>query len=188
MDSIENKLLARPKLKDIPIIADDLNAVLDMSIRSVKLGRPAAFPETQQGLNDFKEASISYLEHIREVNNNPNNDNKLIPDVESWATYLGTTRKTILMYEKNRNSEWQEFIELIKGSITACKKQLAYRQKIPTVLAIFDLCNNSNYINSSEFKLVPEAPQEKRFLTSDQLPRLNVPVKNDEMLIESETI
>lgn len=187
MSSSDNKsnLPGRPKLKNIPILASDLDAVLDMSIRSVKLGRPAAFPDTQQGLNDFKEASISYLEHIREVNNNPDNDNKLIPDVEGWATFLGTTRKTILMYQKTRDDGWKEFIELIKGSITACKKQLAYRQKIPTVLAIFDLCNNSDYINSSEFKLVPEAPEEKRILTCDQLPQF---IKNDETPTEIGTV
>lgn len=172
MNDIENKPLARPKLKEIKILPDDLDAVLDMSINSIKLGRPAKFPNTEQGLQDFKEASISYLEYVRNTNNNPANDNKLIPDVESWATFMGTTRMTILTYEKNRTDEWKEFIGLIKGSITACKKQLAYRQKIPTVLALFDLCNNSGYVNSSEFRLSQnEIPSEKERL-SDHLPTL----------------
>lgn len=168
-----NNLPARPKLKDIPIIADDLNAVLDMSIRSVTLGRPAKFPDTEQGFKDFREASISYLEYVRETNNSPDNNNHLIPDVESWATFLGTTRMTILSYEKSRSDQWKEFIGLIKGSITACKKQLAYRQKIPTVLALFDLCNNSGYVNSSEFKLnTGEAEHYTKLLTVEDLPKL----------------
>lgn len=162
----------RPKLKDIPIVADDLNSVLDMSIRSIKLGRAAKFEESEQGLQDFKEASISYLEYVRETNNSPDNENHLIPDIESWATYLGTTRMTIINYEKNRGQEWKDFIALIKGSITACKKQLAFRQKIPTVLALFDLTNNSDYVNSSEFKLRPETFEQTRPLTAAELPKL----------------
>lgn len=162
-------LPARPKLKDIPIVADDLNAVLELSIRSIKMGRPAKFNDNAQGLEDFKQASIDYLEHVRNVNNSPDNENHLIPDIESWATYLGTTRATILAYEKTRSDEWKEFIALIKGSITACKKQLAFRQKIPTVLALFDLTNNSGYVNSSEFKLSTEQAQREVQRTAEQI-------------------
>lgn len=165
--------MQRPKLKDIPIVADDLNAVLDMSIRSIKLGRPAKFEDSAEGLEDFKAASIAYLEFVRETNNNPECENNLIPDIESWATFMGTTRKTILLYEKNRGEDWQEFIALIKGSITAAKKQLAFRQKIPTVLALFDLTNNSGYVNSSEFKLQPgEQVYYRHVLTAEELPKL----------------
>lgn len=146
----------RTKLTDIQIQADDLDAVLDISIKSIKLGRPPKFENSAAGLRDFKEASIAYLEFVRENNNDPDNENKIIPDIENWATFMGTTRKTILEYEKRRGEEWQEFIGLMKGCIVSCKKQLAFRQKIPTVLAIFDLTNNAGYVNASEFKLVPE--------------------------------
>lgn len=165
--------MQRLKLKDIPIVADDLNAVLDMSIRSIKLGRPAKFENSAEGLMDFKQVSLDYLDFIREVNNNPDCENNLIPDVESWATFAGTTRKTILEYEKNRGEDWEEFISLMKGAITSCKKQLAFRQKIPSVLAIFDLTNNSGYVNSSEFKLQPsEQINSKPILTAAELPKL----------------
>lgn len=173
----------RPKLKDIEIVADDLNSVLDMSIKSIKLGRPARFEDSEQGLQDFKEASICYLEFVRETNNNPENENHLIPDIESWATYLGTTRMTIGNYEKSRGQEWKDFIALIKGAITACKKQLAFRQKIPTVLALFDLTNNSDYVNSSEFKLKPETHTEERALTASELPTVEeIKRKKSELL------
>lgn len=162
----------RTKLTDIQIQPDDLNAVLDVSIKSIKLGRPPKFEDSTAGLQDFKEASVAYLEYVRETNNNPDNENHLIPDIESWATFMGTTRKTICEYERWRGEEWQEFIGLVKGAITACKKQLAFRQKIPTVLALFDLTNNSGYVNSSEFKLVPETEQPKRTLSDDALPKI----------------
>lgn len=163
--------MKRPKLKEIPIQSDDLAAVLDMSIESIRLGRPAKFAESE--LEDFKEASIAYLEYVRETNNNSENEHNLIPDIESWATFLGTTRMTILTYEKSRNEDWQEFIALMKGAITAAKKQLAFRQKIPTVLALFDLTNNSGYVNSSEFKLQSGIQEErKKVLTDKDLPLL----------------
>lgn len=175
--------MKRPKLSDIPIQEDDLGAVLDMSIESIKLGRPAKFDDTDQGFSDFREASISYLEYVRKTNNNPGNEHHLIPDVESWATYLGTTRMTILTYEKSRSDEWQDFIAQMKGAITACKKQLAFRQKIPTVLALFDLTNNSGYVNSSEFKLQPgEQEVYRRVLTAAELPRLGEPKTVEELM------
>lgn len=175
--------MKRPKLSDIPIHADDLGAVLDMSIESIKLGRPAKFDDTDQGLEDFKEASIAYLEYVRKTNNNPDNEHHLIPDIESWCTFLGTTRMTILTYEKARNNEWKEFIAQMKGAITACKKQLAFRQKIPTVLALFDLTNNSGYVNSSEFKLQPgEQEVYRRVLTAQELPRLGEPKTVEELM------
>lgn len=153
---MKNELKARPKLQDVAIVPDDLNSILDMSIKSIKLGRPAKFADDRQGLEDFKQASLDYLEYVRRTNNDELNEHNLIPDVESWATYIGTTRVTILTYEKTRNEEWQDFIGVMKNAITACKKQLAFRQKIPTVLALFDLTNNSGYVNSSEFKLKPD--------------------------------
>ncbi len=167
--------MGRQKLKDVPIVADDLNAVLDMSIQSIKLGRPPKFDDTPEGLEDFKQASIAYLEHVRRVNNNPENEHHLIPDTESWAVFCGTTRMTILNYEKSRDDDWKQFIGLMKSAITACKKQLAFRQKIPTVLIIFDLVNNAGYLNASEYKLqLAPKEEEKRVLTADQLPKLNI--------------
>ena len=165
---MSNEIKARPKLQEVAIVPDDLNSILDMSIKSIKLGRPAKFSDNVQGLKDFKQSSIEYLEYVRKTNNDECNEHNLIPDVESWATYIGTTRATILSYEKTRNEEWQDFIALVKGAITACKKQLAFRQKIPTVLALFDLTNNSGYVNSSEFKLKPDVSGEyKQEVTLD---------------------
>jgi hypothetical protein len=87
---------------------------------------------------------------------------------------MGISRMTLLNYERLRSDEWVEFISLVKTALTSAKKQLAFRQKIPTVLAIFDLCNNSNYVNSSEFKLEAQGVSEQpKQLTASQLPRLD---------------
>lgn len=163
----------RPKLQDVSIEANDLDALLKMSIKSIKLGRPPKFDDSLQGLEDFKEASISYLEFIRVTNESPANENRLIPDVESWAAYLGTTRMTILEYEKSRGQEWKDFITQMKNIITACKKQLIFRQKIPSIVGIFDLTNNSGYVNSNEFRLnAGEGETRREALTAAELPKL----------------
>ena len=83
---------------------------------------------------------------------------------------------TLLTYEKTRDQEWQDFIARGKDLITAAKKQLIFRQKIPAVIGIFDLTNNSGYLNASEFKLVPDIQAHKKnTLTAEQLPRLFPP-------------
>lgn len=171
----------RPKLSEIQIEADDLDNILEMSIRSLKAHRPPHFPNTPEGLADFKELSLQYLEYLKSVNHDPDCTNRLIPDVESWATFIGTTRATIFNYERYRDESWKSFIQQFKGIITSAKKQLAFRQKIPTVLAVFDLTNNSDYVNSSEFKLTPEVNTEKRALTAAELPKLNGMTKPAEL-------
>lgn len=187
MDSTEKKLPARPKMKDIPIVADDLNSILDMSIHSARLGRPPKFPNDEAGLQMLKEQSIEWLEHIRETNNDEDCENNIIPTIEAWAVWLGCSRQNLIALEK-RGEDWKDTIQAFKTIISACQTQLAMRQKIPTILHIFNATNNFGYINSSEFKLVPETPEEKRSLTCDQLPRLDKFMKNDEVPTEIENI
>ena len=163
----------RQKLQDIKIEAEDLDAILEVGANSLKIDRSVKFPDDAQGLEDFKQATIDFFDYVRATNSNPACEHKLIPDVELWASYLGTTRMTILRYEKNRGEEWQSFIEQVKGLITAAKKQLIYRQKIPAIVGIFDLCNNSGYSNTSEFKLsAQQFEPEKKALSSKELPKL----------------
>ena len=110
-------------------------------------------------------SSRSYFAQVRDINRQ--GEMRLIPDVESWATYLGITRKTILNYEK-RSEDWRNAIAFYKGIITACKKQLALAGEMPPVLAIFDLTNNSDYVNSSEFRLSAEAAPEAKQITAEE--------------------
>ena len=140
-----------------PIIAIGLN-----ELNKRKAGRKPKFENNENGLNDFCEKTIEYLQHVQKVNENPDFTKRLIPDIESWAAYLGITRKTINEYELTRGKEWAETIAQIKNIIAACKKQLLLTSKIPAVVGIFDFTNNHGYINSSEFKLTPIQPIEEK--------------------------
>lgn len=133
--------------------AADLEAILDVSIEQIekrKLGRPPVYPDTEEGLKLFFEDTRQYFEYIRDAN--AVNEEKLIPDIEGWYSFLGVTKQTVLNYER-RSSEWGEAIEYIKQNILAAKKQLAFRFKIPPVVYLNDVSNNHNYLNTSEFKL-----------------------------------
>lgn len=131
----------------------DLGALLDVSIEQIgsrEIGRPPTYPNTEDGLKDFLEATRRYFEYIKDANSV--NEEKLYPDIEGWAVFIGITRQTILSYAK-RNEAWQEAIEYIKDAILAAKKQLAFRFKIPPVVFLNDISNNHGYLNTSEFKI-----------------------------------
>lgn len=137
---------------------NDLKYTLEIGIQSLerkKVGRQPKYAFNQQGLELFLEQSIEYFKHINNVNADCDIDEKphIIPDVESLCMYLGVTRKTLLDYENKRNEEWQNAVQFVKNMITSAKKQLALKNQMPPVFAIFDLCNNSGYSNTSEFKL-----------------------------------
>lgn len=151
---------------------DELDAILDASMRGLakaKNPRPL-YPDTPEGLEAFKRDSESYLAYVRDVNRTPTEGGKLrlVPDIESWAAYLGATRHVITGYEKQRGEEWREAIAAVKGIITACKKQLAFTGKMPPVLAIFDLTNNSGYVNASEFRLTADVAPEAKQITAEE--------------------
>ena len=133
--------------------AADLEAILDISIGQIekrKQGRPAAYPNTDDGLIQFFEDTRKYFEYIKDANSV--NEEKLIPDIEGWYSFLGVTKQTVLNYER-RSPVWKEAIEYIKQNILAAKKQLAFRFKIPPVVYLNDVSNNHGYLNTSEFRL-----------------------------------
>lgn len=139
-----------------PIETGDLVPVLDLIITASRSrnGHPTHYANDKQGLEAFTENTLSFFEYCEEVNSNPeiSEKAKLIPDIELWGSFIGVTRKTILMYER-RGGEWQATIEYFKNHIAAIKKSLAEHGKIPPLIAIFDFTNNHHYVNASEFKL-----------------------------------
>ena len=164
-----------------PIGTDNtLEAVLNMTIESLKIGRPPAYPETEQGLEEFKCTTIDYFQYVKDTNANPDIDKKLVPDVEALCTFLEITRNTLLTYEKRRGGSWQDFIKQTKNAIAACKKELAFHQQIPPVVAMFDLTNNHSYVNTSEFKIEAISDKQQRVLTAAELPRLGEPKEDVE--------
>lgn len=137
-----------------PVQAGDLTAILDLVITAStsRSGRPAYYPDTRQGLDDFINATIDYFEYCETINSNPELEEKqkLIPDIESWACYIGVTRQTIWQYEK-RSSEWADVIGYYKNAIGSIKKNLALHNKIPSLVFLFDAANNHQYFNSNQF-------------------------------------
>lgn len=136
---------------------DETDALLEMSIKALKRtrGRPAEYANTSEGLDSFTDRSVEYLQFIKDTNADPESGRKLMPDIESWAVFLGVTRMTISNYRR-RSEDWNATIEQFKTAILAVRKQLASNFKIPPVYAIFDQTNNYGYVNSTEFHLVPE--------------------------------
>lgn len=64
--------------------------------------------------------------------------------------------------QKTRSEKWADLIDQMKNGISACKKQLALNGQISPVMAIFDLTNNHDYVNSNEFKINKTDDVEKR--------------------------
>ena len=125
-------------------------------------------------------STIDYFQYVKDTNANPDIDKKLVPDVEALCTFLEITRNTLLTYEKRRGGSWQDFIKQTKNAIAACKKELAFHQQIPPVVAMFDLTNNHSYVNTSEFKIEAISDKQQRVLTAAELPRLGEPKEDVE--------
>ena len=138
----------------LPLETNDMTAILNMTIEvsTKRAGRPAEYPNTKQGLDEFIQCTIDYFEYVNTVNANPDLERKLIADIESWSVFLGITRQTLWIYEQ-RGGEWADCIQYYKNAIGAVKKQLALNYKIPPMIYVFDATNNHNYVNSTEFKL-----------------------------------
>lgn len=138
----------------LPLETGDMTASLNLILDSIKRygGHPATYPATPEGLQVFIERSQEYFDYVNRVNANPKLEKKLIPDIEGWAVYLGTTRVTILSYAA-RGGQWAVAIDFFKNAISSSKKQLAMTYKIPSTVYIFDACNNHGYSNTNEFKI-----------------------------------
>ena len=145
------------KAKCLPMEPDDTTAILDMIIdkSTERMGRPCQYANDRKGLESFIQNTVSYFEYVNAINSNEDMDKKLIPDIESWAVYLGITRATIFNYEQ-RGNEWREVIAYYKNAIASIKKQLALTFKIPPMIMAFDFTNNHGYCNTNEFKLTTE--------------------------------
>ena len=150
---------------------NDLTEVLNLGIEAIKRsnGRPSEYPDDEEGLQRFIEKSVSYFEHVRDVDSDPEAEQKIIPDIEGLCAHLGISRMTFSNYYRQRSEEWQKVIEQFKTIILACRKQLASTYKIPQVFEMFNMANNFDYKNSSEFHLLPEPIEEKKIASVDDI-------------------
>ena len=140
---------------------DDLTALTQLAVSCLKRhgGQIAKYENSQAGLEQFVQKSAEFFEYCNEVNSTLEPQQRLIPDVESWCCFMGVTRVTIHQYAK-RNQQWSDAIAMIKEALLMGKKQLAMHNRIPSLIFLFDATNNHNYVSTSEFHLVADAPQD----------------------------
>lgn len=140
------------------LVQDDVGAVLNMAIKGIKSygGRPPVYPPTKDGLEQFKEQTIAYLEHVKSVNLDETMEKKVVCDIEGWCVFCGITRMTLSTYYKQRGTDWKTFIDYVKEIIAMTKKQNAMTYRTPPMIAVFDLVNNHSYHNSNEFHITAE--------------------------------
>lgn len=161
-------------------------AVNDILLNTIKVGRPASYEDSERGLAEFKENTISYLEHVQEINESEISK-KVMVDIEGWTCHCGITRATLSNYENTRGQNWREFIAVVKNGIAASKKEAAFHGQLQPMIAVFDMANNHHYKNTSEFKIdTNENRPERKFLSVDKLPHLSTP-HNDQPQLSNGT-
>ena len=158
-----------PDLSD----CDNISAVTQILLDTVKAGRPPAYQETEHGLEEFRQKTLEYINHVQAINSGDDDSKKVIVDIESWACYLGITRATIATYERTRDSDWKQFIAVVKNGIAAVKKEAAFHGQMQPMIAVFDMANNHDYKNTNEFKLnVSPSEDDRKVLSAKELPKL----------------
>lgn len=140
----------------VPITSDDAGSeVVRMSIRALQHTKRVIYENTEEGLQKFSEKVVEYFRYIDDANSEKEGTKQIIPDVEGLALYCGITRKTLFEYERNRRGDWSEYIRRVKEAITQCKKTRCYSFQIPQVFTIFDLKNNSAYVDAKSIEIEP---------------------------------
>lgn len=156
---------------------NDLQGICQFAIESLQRhnGRNAKYANTEPERQRFMDDCIEYFRCLYEANKDKEQDQMLIPSVESMCLYLGISRTTLFNY-CNRSPEWQETVNMARNAIATARTELASHFKLPPLLHLFDMCNNHpNYHNTSEFKLTAEPPQDTADtprLSTEQIKRL----------------
>lgn len=139
--------------------------LLSMAITSLS-GRTPKYSNDQTGLQLFQERTVQYFQHLKTANENSNT--VLLPDIESWATFLQITRATIWNY-RHRGNDWTEFIDRVKTAILAQRKDAATRFKTPPMVYVFDAVNNFGYQNTNQVQLVTDPKTDEAAELEDQI-------------------
>ncbi|MDO4809939.1 MAG: hypothetical protein Q4A04_08275 [Eubacteriales bacterium] len=141
--------------------ADEVSVLLSLAKTSLRQ-KACKYPDTETGLRDFMEKTESYFDYLDAVNMNAEDGKAILfPDIESWACYCGISRMTLLSYG-NRESDFGDFVVRTKDVIGGIKKTLGLRNKISTVLTVFDMCNNHSYANTNQFTINSNTAAEEK--------------------------
>lgn len=140
-------------------------AVINAAARNIKnydvtKGHAPKYPNTEQGLQDFKADCEAYFKALGQINTGLEADDQkpVKPTVEGLCTSLGLTRQGLHKVYYQRGGEWKALIDFVRENIAACKWQSINSGKTSPVVGIFDMVNNHNYLSTNEFKKAPEIP------------------------------
>lgn len=140
----------------------DLQGICKFAIESLQRnnGRNAKYGNDEQERQRFLDDCVEYFNYLYDGNVGKDQEQMLIPSVESLCLFLGLTRTTLFNYCK-RSPEWNETVNMVRNAIATARVELASHYKIPPLVHLFDLCNNHpQYHNTSEFKISAEPKQE----------------------------
>lgn len=147
------------KQQCLAVEKDDLQGITRLCIDSLQRhrGRPQVYTENE--LDRFMHTVEDYFKMLHDRNADTEQNQQIYPSIESLCVFMGITRDTLWRYGQ-RSPEWKSCIEQVRTCIASIKMQLASHGKIPPIIAVFDLTNNYGYVNTSEFKLSAEPPQD----------------------------
>lgn len=84
---------------------------------------------------------------------------EIIPDVEHLALFLGTSRQTLMKWVR-ADPDRGPVLENAFNRIAAIKKQLAMRNKIPSLVYLSDIQNNHGYLSNAKVDVNVEVKRE----------------------------
>lgn len=150
-----------------PVMADknEISALNRLAVESLRHST-AKYEDSPQGLEIFRKRVLEYFDYIDETNADCEDGKPLLfADIESLCCFCGISRNTLIKYGYREN-EWGEFVARLKDVIVSSKKTLALKNKLSAVMTMFDLTNNSGYLNSSEFHLSTGQPTDEEKIVS----------------------
>ena len=161
----------------LPVCASEEDAIISVIIDRFRPGKTAY--RKYESLADFKTVIVDYFEYIK---SNNAQGSKLIPDITGFALYAGIDRTTLYDWETRRPGEYTETIRMLKNAIAAYKTQLAFQNKIPSIVFISSMNNDHNWTTNTKLEITtPSNPLGNKLSQEDILARLpqDIPIDGD---------
>ena len=106
-------------------------------------------------VEELQSAIIGYWAYLEK---NAQEGIPVMADVEGMCAFIGVSRKTLNLWEKDDYKGFRATIEQAKNDIAAVKKQLGQQGKIPPLVMAMDMNNNHGYTQKQEVVVTPNNP------------------------------
>lgn len=104
-------------------------------------------PRKLETVEEFQQVAENYINYIRDK---ALQGVRLIPDVEGFCSFAGISRDTLNDWERTRPGVYSDTIKMLKNTIAAYKKQLAFNGEIPPIVFATDFNNNHGYTQAAQ--------------------------------------